>query len=59
MESQPLKKGDRVETTEAKTKAWGRKHYGTVTRVAAGRVYVRWDHTSFEDEMRPSDVRKA
>jgi hypothetical protein len=49
--------GQRVETSgQGRTAEWQHLR-GTVTRVTRNSVIVRWDGTSFEDEMDPAEVR--
>jgi hypothetical protein len=49
-----LRKGARVQS-----RRWADVH-GTVTAVRDGRVFVRWDGTTFtEDEVTPDEVRPS
>ena len=51
-----MKKGDKVRSTgKGKTKSWG-NHIGTVIRKIKNKIYVRWNETSFEDEMDLDEV---
>ena len=50
-------KGTRVKTSGlGKTARW-KKYKGTVTKRSKNKVFVRWDGTSFEDEMTIKEVR--
>lgn len=54
-----MKKGARVTVTgHGRTARWG-NIAGTVTRRRGARIYVRWDGTSFEDEMQAAEVKEA
>ena len=53
-----MKKGTIVRSTgKGKTKTWG-NHIGKVTKVQGNSVYVIWENTSFEDEMKMEEVEK-
>ena len=50
-------KGDRITVTGiGRTATWG-NCIGTVTRATKRSVYVVWDNTHFEDEMRYQEVK--
>ncbi len=52
-----IKKGVRVETSgRGRTAKWS-KHKGIVTRRRKNLVYVHWDKTFFEDEMKLNEVK--
>jgi single-stranded DNA-binding protein len=54
-----MKKGTRVIVSgEGRTAKWGRIE-GTVERATKRAVFVRWDGTSFSDEMKPSEIKEV
>lgn len=56
----PIRKGDRIKPSGVgRTAAWPSTLRGTVLRVSAGKVYVKWDDTSFEDEVSSEEVSRA
>lgn len=60
--TRPLRRGDRCEVTGVgRTGAWLRvppgAPLGTVVRRRGSSVFVRWDGTSFEDEMTADEVQ--
>jgi hypothetical protein len=53
-----MKKGIIVRSTgKGKTKSWG-NYIGKVTKVQGNSVFVIWENTSFEDEMKMEEVEK-
>jgi hypothetical protein len=53
-----MKKGTIVRSSgKGKTKTWG-NHIGKVTKVKGNSVFVIWENTSFEDEMKMEEVEK-
>lgn len=61
-EGSKLRKGDRCEVSGmGRTASWLTSRHGcpqgTVQSRRGGRVFVRWDGTSFEDEMQAFEVR--
>jgi len=53
-----MKKGTIVRSTgKGKTKSWG-NYIGKVTKVQGNSVFVIWENTSFEDEMKMEEVEK-
>ncbi|MCK5601565.1 hypothetical protein KAR91_06850 [Candidatus Pacearchaeota archaeon] len=53
-----MKKGDRIIITGVgRTGHWPKRTIGTVTKRRGTSVFVHWDKTSFEDEMRIEEVK--
>lgn len=53
-----MKKGDIVYSSGlGKTKEWNQVK-GIITKVTSDKIYVKWDNTSFEDEMEHHEVLK-
>ena len=53
-----MKKGTIVRSTgKGKTKTWG-NYIGKVTKVQGNSVFVIWENTFFEDEMKMEEVEK-
>ena len=51
-----MKKGDVVYSSgQGKTKEWNQVK-GIITKVEKDKIYVKWDNTSFEDEMEWMEV---
>ena len=51
-----MQKGDMVRSTgKGKSKTWG-NYIGKVSRVQTDKVYVIWNNTTFEDEMKFEEV---
>ena len=51
-----MKRGDTVRSTgKGKSKSWG-NYIGIVSRIKTDKVYVIWNNTTFEDEMKFEEV---
>ena len=48
--------GDTVRSTgQGKTSSWG-NYIGVITKIESDKIYVRWNETSFEDEMSMEEI---